>query len=54
MTENIDGNEVKVSYQDLPIWTGTQIADTYNNKPVLDLNGEPLFAELFALRLFIL
>lgn len=33
-------------------WRGAPIPNTYNNKPVIDWNGEPLFAELAVLRLF--
>ena len=33
-------------------WKGASIANTYNNKPVIDWNGEPVFAELAVLRLF--
>lgn len=33
-------------------WRGPVAFDRYGNKPVLDLNGEPLFAELVILRLF--
>jgi hypothetical protein len=33
-------------------WKGAAIPDTYGGKPVLDLRGEPLFAELVILRLF--
>lgn len=33
-------------------WEGTPIPNTYNNKPVIDWNGEPVFAELAVLRLF--
>ena len=33
-------------------WKGARIPNTYNNKPVIDWNGEPLFAELAVLRLF--
>lgn len=31
-------------------WTGVPIADAYGNKAVLDVDGEPLFAELAILR----
>ena len=31
-------------------WTGEPIADTYGGKPVLDVAGHPLFAELAILR----
>lgn len=33
-------------------WNGEPIRDTYNNKAVVNWNGEPLFAELAILRLF--
>lgn len=33
-------------------WKGAMIPNTYNNKPVIDWNGEPVFAELAVLRLF--
>ena len=33
-------------------WKGVTIADTYNNKAVIDFDGEPVFAELAILRLF--
>ncbi len=33
-------------------WYGAPIPNTYNNKPVIDWNGEPVFAELAVLRLF--
>lgn len=32
-------------------WQGVAVADDYNRKPVVDLDGEPLFAELAILRL---
>lgn len=34
------------------LWKGVSIPNTYNNKPVIDWNGEPVFAELAVLRLF--
>jgi hypothetical protein len=34
------------------LWTGDPIEDTYGNKPILDVDGEPVFAELAILRLF--
>ena len=52
MTENLNNIEIRKSFQELPIWTGAEIEDTYGNKPVLDYKGTPLFAELFALRIF--
>lgn len=33
-------------------WKGASIPNTYNNKPVIDWNGEPVFAELAVLQLF--
>lgn len=33
-------------------WKGAPIPNTYNNKPVIDWSGEPVFAELAVLRLF--
>ena len=32
-------------------WTGSTVVDTYGGKAVVDLDGEPLFAELATLRL---
>lgn len=32
-------------------WRGVPIQDTYNNKAIVDLDGQPLFAELAILRL---
>lgn len=52
MTENLDGKEIIKTYQELPIWTGAKILDTYGSKTVLDYKGQPLFAELYALRTF--
>jgi hypothetical protein len=34
------------------LWTGEPIGDTYGSKSILDLSGEPVFAELAILRLF--
>lgn len=33
-------------------WSGEPIEDTYNNKSILNFNGEPVFAELAILRIF--
>lgn len=33
-------------------WTGRFEGDTYGNKPILDVDGEPMFAELAILRIF--
>src|SRR5262245_55514251 len=35
-----------------PKWMGSPIEDTYGGKPVLNFNGEPVFAELAILRIF--
>ncbi len=34
----------------LPAWQGPPLPDTYGEKPVVDLEGQPLFAELAILR----
>lgn len=52
MTENLNGKEINKSYHKLPTWTGKPINDTYGNKPVLIYKGEPLFAELYALKFY--
>lgn len=52
MTESLDGKEIIKTYQELPIWTGAKILDTYGSKTILDYKGQPLFAELYALRSF--
>lgn len=49
MSENIGGYLIKKSCQQLPVWTGPTIADTYGGKSVLDYKGTPLFAELYVL-----
>lgn len=33
-------------------WTGEPLEDTYGNKPIVDVDGEPMFAELAILRYF--
>lgn len=33
------------------IWSGKSVADTYNNKPILNYKDEPVFAELAILRI---
>jgi len=47
------GEAVRVPTRHLSFeaWSGPPISDTYGGKAVLDLNGEPLFAELAILRL---
>ena len=52
MTENIEGFLVKKSFRELQVWDGVPINDTYGNKPILNYKGKPLFAELFALKLY--
>ena len=52
MFESINGKEVGKSFQKLKIWKGIKIGDSYGNKTVLDYDGNPLFAELYALRVF--
>ncbi|MFZ4741692.1 MAG: VRR-NUC domain-containing protein [Bacteroidales bacterium] len=52
MTENLNGRVIRKTFQEIPIWKGNKIVDTYGNKTILDFNGNPLFAELFALRTF--
>lgn len=52
MTENLNGREIKKSFQEMQIWTGNEIENDYGNKTVLNYKGNPLFAELFALRTF--
>lgn len=32
-------------------WTGELVSDTYGNKPILNINGKPAFAELAILRI---
>src|SRR5215203_4900849 len=34
------------------LWSGEFTGDTYGNKPLLDVDGTPMFAELAILRLF--
>jgi hypothetical protein len=34
------------------LWNGEFEGDTYGNKPLLDVDGTPMFAELAILRLF--
>ena len=50
MKEILNGKEINKSYHELPTWNGNSIKDSYGNKPVLDFNGEPVFAELYALK----
>ena len=33
------------------LWTGEPVSDTYGNKPILNINGKPAFAELAILRI---
>ncbi|QTD36343.1 VRR-NUC domain-containing protein [Polaribacter batillariae] len=50
MNEILNGIEIKKTFQLIPVWKGKEILDTYGKKPVLNYNGIPLFAELYALR----
>lgn len=50
MNENLNGIEIRKSSQILPIWKGKNISDTYGKKPVLNYAGNPVFAELYALK----
>jgi hypothetical protein len=34
------------------LWSGEFTGDTYGNKPLIDVDGTPMFAELAILRLF--
>ncbi|WP_417600473.1 hypothetical protein [Owenweeksia hongkongensis] len=34
-------------------WTGQPIQNTFGNKPLLDFNGKPMFAELLIMNLFL-
>lgn len=52
MQDNLNGIIVSKSFHKLPVWTGKPIIDTYGNKPVLNYNGKPLFAELYALKMY--
>jgi hypothetical protein len=52
MKEILNGKDVNKTFQELPNWKGKPISDVYGNKPVLDFNGLPVFAELYALREF--
>jgi hypothetical protein len=47
--QTVEIPKVKITFDK---WAGTPFEDTYNNKPVLDFNGEPVFAELAILRIF--
>ena len=48
------GEEISIQkyFLTLAPWKGASIPNTSNNKPVIDWNGESLFAELAVLRLF--
>lgn len=52
MKENLNGKEIIKTYRELPVWKENPISNSYVNKPVLDFNGFPVFAELYALREF--
>jgi hypothetical protein len=42
---------IPLCFRCFKLWQGTPIRDSFGHKPVLDWNGEPLFAELAILRL---
>jgi hypothetical protein len=42
---------IPMCFHRFELWRGSPIADTYGGKAVLDVNGEPVFAELAILRL---
>ena len=52
MTENLNGHLIRKSFHQIPKWSGELIEDNYGGKAVLDYHGEPVFAELYALRHF--
>lgn len=47
------GESVQIGkcYHQFKVWRGSPIADTYGGKAVLELDGEPVFAEIAILRL---
>jgi len=49
----LNNREVKLTEYILPKWQGTPISYTYGGKAVLDYKGEPVFAEIYALRIFL-
>lgn len=51
--ENVDGElDVPKCVLQFSEWRGEPIKNDYNGKPVVEFNGEPLFAELAILRLY--
>lgn len=50
--EQIAEHKIFKTTHSLPDWTVTPIGNTYGNKAVLDFKGEPVYAELFALKEF--
>jgi hypothetical protein len=50
-TDVAGGYEVPKYWLRLHLWTGVVLEDTYGGKPVVEVDGEPLFAELAILRL---
>jgi hypothetical protein len=49
--DDVRGYEVPKYWLPLPPWTGVALEDTYGGKAVVEVDGEPLFAELAILRL---
>jgi hypothetical protein len=50
-TADANGYEVPKYWLVLRPWTGVALEDTYGEKAVVEVDGEPLFAELAILRL---
>lgn len=53
MKTKVGEKEVYLSFHEIPVWTGIPIKDSYGNKPILNYKGEPVYAELYALKKFI-
>lgn len=45
--------EIQVATPKFKVWSGAKISNTFGGKPLLDVNGEPAFAELAILDLFL-
>lgn len=46
----LNNKRIKLTNHILPRWQGTPLANTYGGKTVLNYKGEPVFAEIYALR----
>ena len=53
MEEVINNLKITKSTHLLPKWKGVPIKDTYGGKGILNKNGKPVFAEIYALMEFI-